>query len=227
MELALQGGGPLNRPGRGGTRERRRTEMLERLRGVIRKELSQGITYADLNLDVVLSRAGVPKSTFYRYFTGKSDLLRTWFEQITSDAGAGASWLDITGPATLEDVERKVRERLSAYREDLPEMAAVFETAYYDPELRRAVDDIVQEFNADLAADIRKAQEHGWVDGELPPRETAIWLNWMAIRGANQLLGTDDEERVEALVRAFARLVWSTLFAFTPSVGPLRSQAAR
>jgi AcrR family transcriptional regulator len=169
-------------------------------------------TYADISINAMVAEAGIAKSTFYQYFTGKNDLLSSFTEQIIEATGGDHNWLAFTGPRTRDSLERSIRDRLDAYQPYLPLMSAAFEAAYVDAGVRETVEKLMDLLDRGLADHIRTGQERGWIDAALPPEETAKWLNWMVSRGVHRLVMKADAARTDALVAGISQMVWSALY---------------
>jgi len=101
---------------------------------------------------------------------------------------------------------------VGTYRPHTPLMAALYDTAAYDPSVRELVSSMMGENIAGLRAHIRRGQSAGFVDPALVPAETAAWLTWMAERGFHQLVRVASDAELERLVDAYARIVWNTVY---------------
>ena len=200
-------------------RAQRRTEMRDRLLAKVEKLLDAGENYSDLGIDRLAAEAGVGRSTFYKYFADKSELLGAWYDLISESAApAAAEWLDgIDGTSTRDDLRAALNDTFEAYRPHVRLMAVIHEAAFYDPTLGDAIRDRVEPGSGRLQEHIERGQREDWIDPDLDPGETARWLRWMSDRGRHQLLlGVDDAEEGR-LLSALTDVVWSTLYEFAPS----------
>jgi TetR/AcrR family transcriptional regulator, ethionamide resistance regulator len=195
------------------TRAQRRTIARDQLLQAVTALLADGRTYADLSINEMVAEASLAKSTFYQYFTGKNDLLRSLLDEVILSAGAADAWLSFDGPTTLEQVQTSIQQRAATYRPFLPLMAAAFDAVYFDTEVRDTARQLMTLLNAGIETHVRTGQAAGWIDGSLPPRETATWLNWMLTRGFHQLILSADPDTSHELIAEFSRLVWSILYA--------------
>jgi AcrR family transcriptional regulator len=202
-------------------RAERRTIVRDALLRAVTNLLADGATYADLKINAIVAEAGLAKSTFYQYFTGKNELLSSLIEQVIADAGPAGAWLGLDGPLSRELLERTLQERVHTHRRYLPLMAAAFDAAYFDAQVREPIDQLTSLLNSATEVHVRAGQTAGWIDPALPPREIAIWLNWMLARGLHRLVLTADEHRTQKLIATFSQLVWSVLYAF-PGTGNSR-----
>ena len=197
--------------------EVRRASVLNALFEAVTALLAGGGTYVDVSVNAMVAEAGIAKSTFYQYFSGKNDLLRAFVDQVVDTAGDSYDWIAFEGPPSPEAVISAVRSHVLEFLPYMPLMAAAFEAAYFDPEVRGTVDRLFESLNRGLSDHIRVGQEHSVIDPELPPAETAMWLTWMASRGVHRLLPVSDEKQLERLIDGIGRLMWSALYR--PCVG--------
>jgi TetR/AcrR family transcriptional regulator, ethionamide resistance regulator len=205
-------------------REARRDEARARLLAVVERLLADGESYTEISIERMVAEAGMARSTFYVYFADKGDLLRAWFAGITDELRvAAATWWKLQPPITYDDVRDALAAIVATYRPHTPLMAALYDTAAYDPSVRELVTAMMDDNIAGLRAHIRRGQSAGFVDPALLPAETAAWLTWMAERGFHQLVRDATDERVDRLVDAYARIVSNTLYRL-PIEAPTRTR---
>ncbi|MEN3281657.1 MAG: TetR/AcrR family transcriptional regulator, ethionamide resistance regulator [Solirubrobacteraceae bacterium] len=175
--------------------------------------LSEGASYADLNIERIAKRAGISRTAFYFYFRDKRDLLT----RLTADVAEllyrqAEIWFSGEG-----DPEAEVREALTniaaLYGEHGVLLRAIVEVATYDEQaahawhglLGRFVDASRRRIEAERAAG-RAVVEH--------PHATAFALCWMtehtmyqhSVEG--QPFATAD--MVDALVAIWLRSVYGS-----------------
>ena len=198
------------------SREARREALRSRLLDTVERLIGDGEVFAELSVERLVSEAGVSRSTFYVYFEDKGDLLTTWFEEVSTDlADVAAAWWDLDSFATIADLHAVLDQIVRKYRPHMTLMAAVYDTASYDPSVQSLVDSMMGVNIAGLRKHIRAGQEAGFVDPNLAPQETSAWLTWMAERGFHQLVRTADEAGVDRLIDAYTSIVWNTLYGPT------------
>jgi AcrR family transcriptional regulator len=197
----------------------RREEVRDQLLVAAERLLAGGDGYAELGVDRLVAEAGVGRSTFYKYFSDKGDLLRAWFELISAElAGVSASWLALGPGVTFAAVRDALAQLVEAYRPHASLMAVLYDVARFEASVAAAVTEVEARGVAELERHIRDGQDEGWVDPELLAPETAAWLSWLGENGQHRLLRrAADEERIGSLIDAYARIVWSTLYAFAPA----------
>jgi AcrR family transcriptional regulator len=162
----------------------------------------------------MVAQAKVARSTFYLYFQDKGDLLVAWFGEITGELeDAARGWWSLGAQATRADVRDALAHIVKTYRPHTTLMAAVYDAAAYDPEVRALVAGMMNRNIAELRTHIRAGQKAGFVDPGLAPDPTARWLMWMAERGLHQLVRTASDAELERLIDAFTGVIWNTLYA--------------
>ncbi len=122
------------------------------------------------------------------------------------------AWWQLRPPVSYEDVRAALAGIVDTYRPHTPLMAALYDTAAYDPSVREMVTAMMEENTAGLRSHIRRGQAADFVDPTLLPAETAAWLTWMAERGLHQLVRGASDAELDRLVSAYGRIVWNTLY---------------
>jgi AcrR family transcriptional regulator len=183
---------------------------------IVERQLRDGQTFADISVGTLAAAAGISRTTFYVYFEDKTDLLRTWFAEITGQILAAAqAWWTLDESATRRDVRAALGTIVAAYRPHPELMAATHEAVGYDHGVREAVEESMRQYVDGLRAHIEAGQRAGFIDPSLPAAETAYWLQWMSERGLHRMVRTVPEGRSEPLIDAYAGIVWNTLYAPT------------
>jgi AcrR family transcriptional regulator len=197
----------------------RREEVRDQLLVAAERVLAGGEGYAELGVDRLVAEAGVGRSTFYKYFSDKGDLLRAWFELISAEiAGVSQAWLALGPEISFEQLRGALGEIVEAYRPHALLMATLYDVARFEASVAAAVAEIEARGVAELHRHIEAGQREGWIAPGLLVSETARWLSWLGENGQHRLLrSAAGERRVESLVDAYARIVWSTLYAFAPA----------
>lgn len=200
-------------------RAARRDEIRHRLLEVVERLLDDGENFTEISVERMVAQADLARSTFYLYFEDKGDLLVAWFGEITGELESVArGWWNLGPEATRDDLRAALEHIVKAYRPHTTLMAAVYDAAAYDGEVRALVMAMMNRNIAGLRKHIRAGQKAGSVDPGLLPDQTAGWLTWMAERGLHQLVRTASEAELERLVDAYTAIIWNTLYA------PVRGQ---
>jgi AcrR family transcriptional regulator len=197
------------------THAERREAIASQLLVAVTRLLADGGSYADLPINDIVAEAGLAKSTAYRYFDGKNDLLQTMFHSVVAEVTEGHGRLDLSGPSSYQGFRDRVQSGVAIYRPYLPVLTAGFDAAYFDADVREHVLGLGDAWAAELAAQITTGQRNGWIDPELLPSETAQWITWMVLRGLHKLAVGADDARVVELGDSLTRVVWSILYPRT------------
>lgn len=198
------------------SRAARRDEIRHRLLEAVERLLEAGESFTEISVERMVAEAGLARSTFYLYFQDKGDLLVAWFAEITGELESAArGWWDLGPQATREDLRAALETIVKTYRPHTHLMAAMYDAAAYDAEVRSPVTAMMKRNIAGLRKHIRAGQEAGSVDPTLLADQTAGWLTWMAERGLHQLVRTASDAEVERLVDAYTGIIWNTLYAPT------------
>jgi AcrR family transcriptional regulator len=200
------------------SRAARRDELRDRLLDAVEELIAEGETYTELSVERLVKEADVSRSTFYVYFEDKGELLRAWFAQIIEEISeAAAGWWELGPGVTRADLREVLEHVVVTYRPHTTLMAAVYDAASYDAQVREEVQAMMKTNVASLRKHIRQGQKEGFVQPELLPDETAAWLTWMAERGLHQLVRSASDKELGLLIDAYTDVVWNSLYAFAPA----------
>jgi AcrR family transcriptional regulator len=199
---------------RQGSRADRREEIRKKLLAVIERLLEEGEGFTEISVERMVSEAGVSRSTFYVYFEDKGDLLTAWFEEIRAElTEAAKEWWTLDASATRDDVQRVLDNIVRTYQPHTVLMAATYDAAAYDANVRELVTAMMRNNVAGLRRHIVAGQKGGFVAEGLIPTQTSGWLTWMAERGFHQLVRRASPAELEKLIEAYTDIVWNTLYA--------------
>lgn len=190
----------------------RKSEIEDRMREAITTLVSGGERFTELSVERLVAEAGMARSTFYVYFEDKGALLRAIGQSTLHTFYEGArAWFDNRGEVTYEDVKTAMRGILEAFHENEVVMAAVAETAVYDPEVGEMYRDSVNDFIASVRKLIVRGQKDGSVR-DVSPQDTAAALSWMIERTTQQLGPGASPKQIDAIASGLADVVWGTLY---------------
>lgn len=185
--------------------------------------LADGTSYTQLSVEDLISQAGVSRSSFYKTFEGKGDLLQTWLEQIVDEIeDAADAWFTLAAPQGPHEIRAALAVSIRTYAPHAMLMTAAYESAPFDPDVRATVEDMFHRGVGGLRRHIKRGQRAGWTDPRLPADDVAVWLTAMNERGFQQLGRVDGDLSVDRLLDAHAQIIWDTLYAHAP----LRAGAA-
>lgn len=199
-------------------REARRDEIGEQLLQTVEKMIADGDSFADIAVRRMVREAQISRSSFYLHFVDKSDLVRSWLQEVPRRSEEAVdAWLSRGADMEFDDLRCVLAEIFSRYRPHATIMAAVHDSASYDAAIRDEVRSMMGIQIDAMELHIVRGQAGGWIDPDLPPRETATWIVWMAERGQHQLLVVRSEIEFSRRLDALAELVWNALYAFAPA----------
>lgn len=194
-------------------RERSRAALVDKLLPAVEALLSEGIAYTDLSVEMVIARAGAPRSTFYYHFRDKGDLLLA----ISGDAiariteSSKALYRDNRHGSRAQFTDA-VRETADAWLTHMHLINALAELAAYNPTVKEQYLAAWQTAHGYLADHIRSGQATGVVRPDLHPEHTAKWLTWMAERGLALHVWAAPPDQKDAAIESLAATVWHTLY---------------
>lgn len=196
--------------------------MLSRhLVSVVEELVENGVRYADLSVEAIITAGGISRSTFYVYFEDKGDLLVAMAQDVIGDLVAdGASWWELPVDATREELHAALRVPIDTYRKHRTILGTVAETAAYDPRAREQQQNLIGQVVEALTSYIGDAQSAGVADAQLDAGRTAQWLIWMIERGLYQLVGSADDGEVERQLDSLAEIVWRVVYSSGQAASP-------
>jgi AcrR family transcriptional regulator len=174
--------------------------------------LVEGVSYADLNIERIATRAGISRTAFYFYFRDKRELLLRLTEDVVDELyRQGDLWFSGNGDAA-EDLHHALRNIASIYRENGAVLRAIVQAAATDDEVGVFWHAILNRFVDATTARIESLQAAGRSAVREEPRAAAFVLCWMIERAFNQqlVLGQPvrEDDLVDALTGIFVRAVY-------------------
>ena len=180
---------------------------------VVENLVENGVRYADLSVEAIITGGGISRSTFYVYFDDKGDLLVAMAQDVIGDLLAdGASWWELPVDGTREDLRKALRVPIDTYRKHRTILGAIAETAAYDPRAQEQQQNLIDQVVSALTTYIGDAQHAGVADAHLDAARTAQWLIWMIERGLYQLVGTAGDDEVERQLDSLVEIVWRVVY---------------
>ena len=191
----------------------RKSEIEERMRAAITALVSDGERFTELSVERLVAEAGMARSTFYVYFEDKGALLRAIGQSTLHTFYEGARpWFEQREAVTYEDVKAGMTGILEAFHENEVVMAAVAETAVYDPAVGEMYTASVEDFITALRKLIQRGQKDGSIRDVSAP-DTAAALSWMIERTTLQLGPGATPKKIDAIATGLADVIWGTLYA--------------
>jgi len=176
--------------------------------------LDEGVSYADLNIERIATRAGISRTAFYFYFRDKRELLLRLTEDVVDELyRQGDIWFSGNGDAA-DDLHVALGNIGAIYRENGAVLRAIVQAAATDDEVAVFWHAILNRFVDATTARIEGLQATGRSVVREDARASAFALCWMIERAFNQqlVLGQPlpEDALVDALTGIFARAVYGT-----------------
>jgi AcrR family transcriptional regulator len=189
--------------------EARKRELVERILPMVEELLEAAGGYVHLTVEEILQSAGMSRSTFYRYFKDKNELLLALSEPALREIRTVALRTWELGPdVTFAQFEAELYKTMEAYRPHVALMNALVEVSTYDAHVQQLFTGFFEELRAAIAAHIRMEQKRGKVRRGIDADAGAGWITWMAERGMNQLVPSADAATRRKLATSMATIVW-------------------
>jgi AcrR family transcriptional regulator len=194
-------------------RAARHDKVVARMLGVVEELLTEHDSYFDLSVEQIIEAGGMSRSTFYRYFDDKADLIVALGDSAMADILTAAQRIWSLPPgSSRDDVAQAVAGAFDAYLPHTQLMAAVLEVSTYDKRAREHFGDVYTRGQRAVAHHIRAGQKAGSVRAELHPDETAGWLTWMVERGMGQMGPGASRPKLARLQESLTAVLWHTLY---------------
>jgi AcrR family transcriptional regulator len=176
--------------------------------------LDEGVSYADLNIERIATRAGISRTAFYFYFRDKRELLLRLTEDVVDQLyRQGDIWFS-GGEEPAVELREALSNIAALYRENGAVLRAIVQAAATDDEVAVFWHAILDRFVDATTTRIDELQRSGRAVVREDARAVAFALCWMIERAFNQQLALGQPLREQALVDAltgiFVRAVYGT-----------------
>jgi AcrR family transcriptional regulator len=193
--------------------EARKRELVERILPMVEELLEESGGYVHLKVERILQTAAMSRSTFYRYFKDKNDLLLALSEPALQEIMVAALRpFQLGSDVTFAQFEVELFRAMEAYRPHVALMNALVEVSTYDAAVKERFNGFFADVRAAIAHHIRQVQKQGLVRDGIDPGAAAGWVTWMAERGMNQLVPSADAAARRKLATTMATIVWHGVF---------------
>ena len=194
--------------------EARKRELVERILPLVEELLEAAGGYVHLRVEEILQNAGLSRSTFYRYFKDKNELLLALSEPALQEIRTAALRTWQLGPdVTFAQFEAELYRTMETYRPHVALVNALVEVSTYDARVKELFGGFFAELRTAIAAHIRLEQKRSMVRKSIDADAAAGWITWMAERGMNQLVPTADSATRRKLATSMATIVWHGVYA--------------
>ncbi|MFI6308732.1 TetR/AcrR family transcriptional regulator [Nocardia fusca] len=200
--------------------EDRRAEFEQRVLRAVEDLLADGTPFTEIAVQKIAATAQMARSTFYRYFPDKSQLLIRTADLATADLFEAAErWWGAEHTEREAGVRRAMSAMIAGFRRHRYLLLALSEVAAYDRDVgaywRARVATFVDLVRVRLEAD----RAAGLVAPELEPAATALVLAAMVERSITTAFamrtGISDAE----LAAALGRSIWLVVYGDAPAGG--------
>jgi AcrR family transcriptional regulator len=176
--------------------------------------LDEGVSYADLNIERIATRAGISRTAFYFYFRDKRELLLRLTEDVVDELyRQGDIWFSGSGEPAAE-LRQTLSNIAALYRENGAVLGAIVQAAATDDEVALFWHAILDRFVDATTKRIQELQRSGRAVVREDARAAAFALCWMIERTFNQQLALGqplpEQALVDALTGIFVRAVYGT-----------------
>lgn len=194
-------------------REARRREIAERMLPTVEELIEAEQGFSNVTVAQILGRSGLSRTTFYRHFTDKTDVLLALGEpvlRVLVDTAVRA-WEPV-GTMTQERLEEEMRRAAEAYLPHVLVLKAMTEASAYDERVRGLYDQGFADVRRAIAASLKRGRRSGALRADLRPDEAAGWITWMVERGMTQMVFTASPGERMRLLHELAGLVFRGVF---------------
>ena len=190
----------------------RKRELVERLLPAV-EQLLEEMPFALLSVEQILNATAMSRSTFYRYFSDKNEMLLAICEPALEEimVDALAPWK--LGPAVSKSqFEETMYQAMETYRPHVTLMTAMVEVAAFDAGVKERFLSFFKLVETAVADYIRAGQKDGVMRKDLDPETTAGWITWMSERGMTQLVPAANAARRRKLAKSVAAIIWHSVY---------------
>ena len=169
--------------------------------------LTEGASFAELNIERIATRGGISRTAFYFYFRDKRELLMRLTSEVNAELMAAAEgWW--SGDTDLRDALARI---IALYREHGALLKAVVEVSTYDEAVAGYWRGLVGRF-VDATRERIEAEQAAGRAVAGPAEPIAFALVWMVERAFYEQLVQDvpqpEDELLDALTAIFTRSVY-------------------
>lgn len=175
--------------------------------------LGEGQCFTELSVEQLATAAGTSRSTFYVYFRDKGDLIGRLTARVADElVAAFERWRRVAAEATVEDMRDAVLAVLGVYRQHEAVLAALVETATYDPAAAEVFNTTMAKFSLESRRAIDVVRRAGRARPDLPDGLPEV-LTLMVERSVYLLARGGDDAQRSRLADVFTHVFWNAIYA--------------
>ncbi|GAA5062838.1 TetR/AcrR family transcriptional regulator [Nocardia callitridis] len=191
----------------------RRDEFERTVLSALEQLLSDGTPFTELAVQRIAKASGVARSTFYRYFPDKSQLLIRMADLATEDLfGTAERWWLADHTDARDSVITAMRDMLDGFRNHRVVLLALYEVSAYDRDVGRYWSARVRAFTGVVRTRLHEEQRAGQVSAEVDVDATAIVLTSMVERVITVACAHASTAGDEQIAQALGRAIWLILY---------------
>ncbi|WP_040790485.1 TetR/AcrR family transcriptional regulator [Nocardia paucivorans] len=195
----------------------RRAEFEQRVLHAVEDLLSDGTPFTELAVQKIATASNAARSTFYRYFPDKSQLLIRMADLATADLFAAAEhWWSAEHTDRQAGVFRAIHTMITGFRRHRYLLLALAEVSAYDRDVGAYWRTRVAGFTDMVRTRLDTDRAAGRISPDIDPDATALVLVSMVERSIASAFATDTGISDEALAQALGRSIWLTVYGDAP-----------
>ncbi|NMO55895.1 TetR/AcrR family transcriptional regulator [Actinoplanes sp. TBRC 11911] len=178
----------------------RRAAVVAAVMAATERLLAGGVSFTELGIKQIAAEVGLARSTFYLYFSSKTELVLRLVEALHSP-----NWESSEGtPVDLEAITEAYRTGIAFFRERKLVLAAVLEAAAYDPEVGAAWEGYRRKFVQREVGLLRAEQAAGRTPAEVDAQAAAEVIIWGGFQVITHHVTTRGPERDDIIAQELA-----------------------
>jgi AcrR family transcriptional regulator len=175
--------------------------------------LDDGYRFTEVSVEQLAKAAGTSRSTFYVYFRDKGDLIGRLTSRVADQlVDAFERWWSMAADASIEDLREAVVAVLDVYDQHQAVLAALVETATYDPAAADVFNGTMEEFSRTTRKAIDAVRKAGRAQPDLPDQLPEV-LTYMVERSVYLLARGADEKQRTRLVDTLTHVFWNAIYS--------------